>query len=90
MCLAEDLPASITFMVGAGMGSLWGPSCQVVLAVVVTPNGTEAAGSPGSFGGEVLMEKGETKTQTGGLEALRNTIWGTPGDFKSVIYGIFV
>lgn len=62
----------------------------MVLAVVVTPNGTEAAGSPGSFGGEVLVERGETKTQMGGLEALKHTTWGTPGDFITVIYGIFV
>lgn len=57
-------------MVGAGMVPLWSHTFQVVLAIVVTLHETEAVGSPGSFGGKVLGETGETKTQTRGLEFL--------------------
>lgn len=57
-------------MAGAVMVYLGNQSSQVVLAVVASPHGTEAVGSPGSFGGKVLVEMGETKTQTRGLETL--------------------
>lgn len=40
----------------------WSYSSELVLVVVITPCGTEAAGPSGGFGGEMLVAREEAKT----------------------------